>query len=430
VSLITKDAFSKNVLILFVGTVIAQAIPIIISPVLTRLFTPEDFGLFALFFGISQIISVFVAGRYEMAIILPEKDEDAVNIVALSLAITLLVSIICLVAVLLVRFFIPVQSGNPGIINYLLLMPITVLAIGVTTIFNFWLNRKEHYKSISGGKIARSVFSSFFSIGFGLTVLRAGGLIIADTIGQIASGTFVFLKSLKYDKEKIAQISKQKMLIQAKRYKKFPKFNLLSGLLEKGSGQIPVILLTSFFGPAITGFFSLSQRLIAAPEILISGSIGNVFRQQANIEYLQNGNCYDSFMKLFKLLLIIAVIPFILLFFLAPFLFSFIFGPEWRVAGEYTQIMTVMFFLSFVVSPLSNMFIIAEKQIIDLLIQIILFIFVSVSIIVGYNIFNHPKVAILLYSITYCVKYCIELYLSFLFSKGKRNASKNLLKAE
>jgi O-antigen/teichoic acid export membrane protein len=135
-------------------------------------------------------------------------------------------------------------------------------------------------------------------------------------------------------------------------------------------------------------------------------------------------------MKLFKLLLIIAVIPFILLFFLAPFLFSFIFGPEWRVAGEYTQIMTVMFFLSFVVSPLSNMFIIAEKQKIDLFIQIILFIFVSVSIIVGYNIFKHPKVAILLYSITYCVKYCIELYLSFLFSKGKKNASQNLLKVE
>ena len=420
---IFKDAFSKNVLILFAGTTIAQAIPLAVSPVLTRLFTPEDFGLFALYFGISQIISVFMAGRYEMAIILPEKDEDAVNIVALSLAITLLISLLCLIIVLLLRFFIPTQLTNPNIVNYLLLMPITILALGVSSVFNFWLNRKEHYKSISGGKISRSIFSSFFSIGFGLTVLKTGGLIIADTIGQLVSGIFVFLKSLKYDKKLISQVSKQNMLMQAKRYKQFPKFNLLSGLLEKGSGQVPVIFLTSFFGPAITGFFSLSQRLIAAPEILISVSIGNVFRQKANVEYAEKGNCVDIFMTLFKLLLKIGIVPFTLLFVLAPFLFSFIFGPDWRVAGEYAQIMTVMFFLSFVVSPLSNMFFIAEKQRIDLIIQIFLFSFVCISFVAGYKIFNHPKIAILLYSVTYSIKYCIEFYLSFQFSKGNRSIS-------
>lgn len=413
-----KDKFSKNVLVLFVGTVIAQAIPLAISPVLTRLFTPEDFGLFALYFGISQIISVFMAGRYEMAIILPEKDEDAVNIVALSVAITFIVSLLCFIIILLFKFFIPVHLTNPNILKYLLLMPITILALGFSSIFSFWLNRKEHYKSISGGKIARSVFSSFFSIGFGLTVFKTGGLIIADTIGQVVSGLYVFFKSLRYDKKIISQISKHKMLIQARRYEQFPKFNLLSGFLEKGSGHIPVILLTSFFGSTITGFFSLSQRLIAAPEILISVSIGNVFRQQANIEYIEKGNCVDIFMKLFRLLLKIAIVPFILLFLFAPFLFSFIFGPDWRVAGEYTQIMTIMFFLKFIISPLSNMFFIAEKQRIDLIIQIILFSFVFLSFFAGYKIFDHPRIAILLYTITYSIKYCIEFYLSFKFSKG------------
>jgi O-antigen/teichoic acid export membrane protein len=418
-----KGSFSKNVIVLMTGTIIAQAIPLAVSPVLTRLFTPGDFGLFALYFGISQIISVFMTARYEMAIILPEKDEDAVNIVALSIAITILVSLLCLIIILLLRFFIPVQLTNPNILNYMLLMPITILGLGFSTIFSFWLNRKEHYKSISGGKIVRSIFASFFSVGFGLTVLKTGGLIIADTIGQIVSGIYLFLKSLKYDIKLISQVSKQNMLIQAKRYKQFPKYNLLSGFLEKGSGQIPVILLTSFFGSAITGFFSLSQRLIAAPEILISVSIGNVFRQQANIEYLEKGNCVDIFMTLFKLLLKIAIIPFALLFVLAPFLFSFIFGPDWRIAGEYTQIMTIMFFLRFIVSPLSNMFFIAEKQNIDLIIQIILFSFVCLSFFAGYKIFSNPKPAILFYTITYSIKYCIEFYLSYEFSKGLKSTS-------
>ena len=405
------------------GTIVAQAIPLAISPVLTRLFSPENFGLFALYFSISQIISVFISGRYEMTIILPEKDEDAVNLVALSLAITILVSIICLIAALLLRYFLPIQLSHLTIASYLLLMPITVIAIGTSSIFNFWLNRKEHYKSISEGKIARSLFSSFFSIGFGLTVLKAGGLIIADTIGQMASGIYLFVKSFKYDKEKILHISRQNMIIQAKRYKQFPRFNLLSGFLEKGSGHIPVIFLTSFFGSAVTGFFSLAQRLIAAPEIIIAVSIGNVFRQQANVEYIQKGNCTDIFLKMLRLLLVIAIVPFTLLFVLAPFLFSFIFGPEWKVAGEYTQIMTVMFFLSFVVSPLSSMFLIAEKQRIDLIIQIFLFSFVCISFVAGYKIFNHPKIAILLFSITYCLKYCTEFYLSFQYSKGRREVS-------
>jgi O-antigen/teichoic acid export membrane protein len=297
-------------------------------------------------------------------------------------------------------------------------VPVTVFAIGLYTIFNFWLNRKGYYKNISTGKITRSAFSSFFSVGFGLTLLKTGGLIIADTIGQLTAGFFVLIKSLKYDREKISSISKQGMIKQAKRYVHFPKFNIISGLFEKASGQLPVILLSSFFGTAISGLFSLSQRIIAAPGSLIGASVGDVFRQQASVEFQKAGNCRETFLNLLKFLILIAIIPFSILIVFAPLLFSFIFGPEWRVAGEYAQIMILMFFLSFIVSPLSNMFIIAEKQKIDLVIQIFLFSFVSVSFIVGYNIFKHPKAAILFYSITYCIKYCIELYMSFQFSKG------------
>jgi O-antigen/teichoic acid export membrane protein len=123
------------------------------------------------------------------------------------------------------------------------------------------------------------------------------------------------------------------------------------------------------------------------------------------------------------LLVLLAIIPFLVVFIFSPFLFSFIFGAEWRIAGEYAQIMTVMFFLSFIVSPLSNMFIIAEKQKIDLIIQILLFGFVTLSFIVGYKIFSNPKVTIMIYSIIYSIKYCFELYLSYKFSKGVKISS-------
>jgi O-antigen/teichoic acid export membrane protein len=353
-----------------------------------------------------------------MAIILPEKDEEAINIVAISMIITLFVSLLSLIIIIPFRHTFALLLNSPQLEHYLLLVPVTVFAIGIYTIFNLWLNRKGFYKDISAGKISRSAFSSIFSLGFGMTLLKSGGLIIADTIGQLVSGIFVMIKALKYDRDKMSKISLVEMKKQAVRYVHFPKFNIVSGFFEKASGQAPVILLSSFFGPAVSGLFSLSQRIIAAPGSLIGSSVGDVFRQQASIEYKKNGNCTKTFLSLLKFLVLIAVIPFAILIVFAPFLFSFIFGPEWRIAGEYAQIMTIMFFLSFVVSPLSNMFIIAEKQKIDLIIQILLFSFVSVSFVVGYNIFRHPKAAILLYSVTYCIKYCIELYLSFQFSKG------------
>jgi O-antigen/teichoic acid export membrane protein len=416
---IFSDKFSRSVLTLLIGTIVAQAIPLAVSPVLARLFTPEAFGLFALYFGISQIISVFITGRYEMAIILPEKDEEAINIVAISMIITLFISLFSLIVILPLRHVFSLLLNSPQLEDYLLLVPVTVFAIGIYTIFNLWLNRKGYYKDISAGKITRSAFSSIFSLGFGMTLLKSGGLIIADTIGQLISGLFVMIKSAKYDRKLIKKISLVEMKKQALRYVHFPKFNIVSGFFEKASGQLPVILLSSFFGPAVSGLFSLSQRIIAAPGSLIGASVGDVFRQQASIEFQKNGNCSGTFVSLLKFLVLIAVIPFAILIVFAPFLFSFVFGPEWRIAGEYAQIMTVMFFLSFVVSPLSNMFIIAEKQKIDLIIQILLFSFVSVSFVVGYNLFRHPKAAILLYSVTYCVKYCIELFLSFQFSKGR-----------
>jgi O-antigen/teichoic acid export membrane protein len=124
------------------GTIIAQAIPIAFSPVLTRIFSPENFGLFAVYFSISQLLSVFITGRYEYAIILPEKDEDAINVVALCLSITIIVSLLSLLIFIPFRFVIADLLNMHEIGNYLVLMPLTVFAIGVYTTINIWFNRK------------------------------------------------------------------------------------------------------------------------------------------------------------------------------------------------------------------------------------------------------------------------------------------------
>ena len=121
----TSGSFARNVLTLMTGTTIAQAIPIAISPILTRIYTPEDFGVFALYMSIASIIAVLATGRYELAIMLPKKDEDAVNIVALSIIIAFFVSLISFLIVFIFNTQITNLLGNPEISNWLYFIPIT-----------------------------------------------------------------------------------------------------------------------------------------------------------------------------------------------------------------------------------------------------------------------------------------------------------------
>ncbi|MEI6766180.1 MAG: oligosaccharide flippase family protein [Bacteroidota bacterium] len=417
---IWNDKFSRNVLTLMTGTVISQAIPIAISPILTRIYTPEDFGLFALFFSVTSILSIVISARYEMTIILPEDDKDAVNILFLSLVITTAVSIVTLILVLLFSDVFALWLHEPKIAGWLIFIPLSVFMIGIYQALSYWLNRKSRYTALSGTRITRSVGASLASLGLGFTSLKPGGLILGDTIGQSITSGYVAWDFWRNDRHLVHSITRANTLRLAKRYQHFPKFNMFSGLLEKGSGQVPMLLITSFWGLAVSGLFSLSMRVISVPGSVIARAIGDVFRQQANEEFLEKGNCRRSFRKMTILLSGLGIVPFSALFIFATPIFKFAFGSEWAVAGDYARIMTIMFFLQFIVSPLSNMFLIAEKQKIDLMIQAILFTFVCAAFLAGYNIFHNPVIAVILFTAVYSIKYCVEFYLSYRFSFGKK----------
>jgi O-antigen/teichoic acid export membrane protein len=413
---------SKDLLVLMTGTFIAQLIPFLIAPILTRLYEPEDFGTFGLYFSISMIISVFITGRYEMAIMLPKTHKEAANLVGLSFLITIIISLLIFILVLLFKHPFAVIFKTPDIENWLFVLPFTMFAIGTYQALNYWNNRKEKYARLAYSRVARSVGTSAWSIGFGLALVKKGGLILGDFIGQLFSVLFLFFRTRKEDSIYAKEISKAEMLQQAKRYSQFPKFNVASGLFEKLSGQLPVLFLAHWFGDAITGFFSFSQRIISAPSAIIARAFGDIFRQKATVEFQLNGNCTKLFGKTAIQLFILSIIPFIIFYFLAPDIFAFIFGAKWRIAGEYAQIMTPMFFLQFVVSPVSSMFLVAEKQKIDLYIQFVLVIGVIGSFLYGYNVYKDPEKCLIFFTFVYCIKYIIELYLSYQFSKGKRIA--------
>ena len=160
-------------------------------------------------------------------------------------------------------------------------------------------------------------------------------------------------------------------------------------------------------------------KVLMIPINLLSNTISDVFKQKATKDYNRLGNCMDIFISTFKKLILIGIIPFSLLGVFAPDIFSFIFGEKWKIAGEFAQIMTPMLFLKFVINPLSYTFYIAQKQHLDLIGQVVLFLFVSISIFIGLE-FNNAEILLISFSISYSIMYILYLSFSYKYSKGNK----------
>lgn len=413
-----KGSFSRNVATIMTGTTIAQAIAFFVSPILTRIYSPTDFGIFALFNSSIAIVTVFMGLKYENAIILPEKDSDAINLVALSVLIAMIVSSLVFIAVLFFGeklFFLMGGQTNKSMLFY---YPTAILFIGVYIPFYNWLNRLGRYKTMAYRGVIQVVITNSLNLYFGIAGYYHTGLIISFIIGQAA-----VLLILSYDvytttKGKLHFINLNSIRFLSKRYSKFPIFDLPSSVVSLFSSQAPVFFFSKYFGSSIVGFYSHSNKVLGVPSNLFSASILCVFKQRAAKDFNELGNCRKIFVKTFRHLFCLSIIPFIILIVFSPFLFEFIFSEQWRVAGEFASILSIMFFIRFITSPLTYMFYIAEKQNYDLLGQLLFLISTLISVFLGVH-YQSVKTSIIVMTIGHSTLYLLYLYFSFRFAAGK-----------
>jgi len=398
------------------GTTAAQAIPILISPILTRLYKPEEFGSFALYMAIASVLSVVVSGRYELAVILPENDEEAINVVALSIILSFIISGTIFIAILLFRKIMPRMVGNEEAVSMIYFIPLTILLTGIFNTFYYWSTRKLQYKRLVISKVSQTASTGLVNIAMGLKRFGSSGLIFGYIFGQFITTGFLGSQMWKTERKAVQFISKNNIVKQLYRYKKFPLYSIPADFINVMSNQLPIYILNLYFGGVIVGFYALTQRVLAAPISLISASVLDVFRQRASSDYAIHGNCRSIFLKTLAGLTAISVLPFGAFFFTAPTLFSWIFGENWLVAGEYARIMSVMFFFRFISSPLSFVIYIAEKQQYDLIWQFTLLVSTAASMYAGVY-YNDVKVSLICFSWAYSILYVVYLGISYRFSK-------------
>ena len=399
-----QSEYSKNVLTLMTGSTLSQAIPIAISPILTRIYTPEDFGLYAVYIAIITILGTIVSGRYELAIMLPKKDEDAINIFALGLVITICLTVLTTILVITFNDYIVNLSNNQKMKYWLYIVPVSVFLMGCYNLLIYFNNRLKNFNKISNMFIFKASASAVVQLSLGCIKTGATGLISGQIFSQLMADIHLSIIIFR-NKILLSKINKPKMIEMAKRYRDFPKYSVLAILANKLSYQLTNIIVSAIYSITTLGYYAHVQRVLGLPSSLIGTSIGRVFIHEASKEKQNTGKAIQTFKSTMRKLILIGLPIFAFLFMIVEDLFAFVFGEPWRIAGEYAQIVIPFFFVQFIISSISSTETIMEKQNLDLLFNIAILagsmIVIVVSSSFGFKIFliNWAIVISLLYVI-------------------------------
>lgn len=414
-----KGEFAKNALTLTIGTGIAQVFPMLFYPILGRIYTPAEFGLLATLTSIISILVVLSTGKYESTILIADSKKDAANIVGLVLLLSFSILIISFVALQLLQSQFAEWFNEPNLKKWLFICPIGAYAIIILNCYNEWCVRNKYFVSLSWNKIINSAAITINKVLFGFVNFISSGLIVGDITGRIISAVVVVIRALRKDKTDLFDISSSQMVLLAKRFVEFPKFILPAELINVIGFSLPVFIIGIYFNSIEVGYYSMTMNVLFVPISVISVAIRDTFRQRANEEYIKTGSCDKIFVRLFRILTFWGVIASVILFFALPTIFAIVLGEQWRIAGEYSQILLPMITINFVSTSLWGVLIIVEKTKMALYLEIYYTITTLISLLVGCIIFQDVKICLLCFTIGRGSAYLLNIFLSYKYSKGK-----------
>lgn len=395
-----KTSFRGDVLKLVSGTTIAQLLGILAAPILTRLYAPDAFGVLAVFISITSVLGVIACLRYELSIMLPEKDEDAANLLGVSLGSAILIALLIVPAIWLGKAFIVRWLNAPNVAQYLWLVPVMVLLQGVFLALNYWNSRTRHFGRLSVARVTRSVMTTCTMTGSGFVGHATGGAMIGGTVvGQAVATTVLGGQIWRDDGRFFSRAIRLSSVFSGmRRHREFPLYGTWSAFLNCASWQLPTFLLSAFFASTVVGFYALGFRILQLPMSLVGGAIGQVFFQRASLAK-NNGTLPAMTEVTLHNLLKVGLFPALLLMVIGSDLFSLVFGEPWAEAGLYAQILAPWTLFLFIQSPISCLFAILEKQRSLLLCDVLTSVFRALSLILG-GMLGSSVLALALFSAT------------------------------
>jgi lipopolysaccharide exporter len=395
--------FIVNVLKLVSGSVTAQILGILLVPLITRIYSPDDLGIFQIFLSISGILVIFSTFSYQFAIMLPKTEEDSANVAFLGAILVTLVSLLTALIVLLLPKDVEHLLNAPGISKYLLYIPAITFFNGIFFVQNYWLSRKVRFGVIAGSRIVNTISTKAFQLVIPIWNVSPLGLIAGYVAGYGCADLFM-LKGVKNDLKVFSKVSLKRIKEMAIEYKSFPLYSSWSTLANTISPQVPTFLLAYYYSTSVVGYFSLANQVVNMPMGLLGTAIQQVFFQK--ISEVKNGNEPGDVKvivrEVYKKLILIGVFPMILLLILGEEIFTFAFGKSWYISGVYVKILVPWIFLVFLSSPISTLYSVYDKQGVWFTFSMVLLISRVVALVIGgtYGAPGDPMFALGLFSFT------------------------------
>ncbi len=409
--LFARGGFVANVFTLASGTTAALAVTVLAAPVLTRLYGPEEFAVLALFGAAVSVLGVGASGRYDFAIMLAKRDEEAANVAGLALVLSLLTTGAVLAAVLVFGDAVLAHLGVSGDGGWMWFLPAGVLIMAWTSISMRWQSRKKRFGTVALADASGAVCAASTQVGAGLLAesprgafLICGGLAglfvrVAIMSWRLFADLFRFRRSVSADG----------MTRVAGRYWRFPALSVAMGMLGHLTGKLPVLLLAIYFDPMAVGLYALSARVLRMPMGVLGRAVGEVFFQRILVLHKDKARSRALYGAVVLRLLLLSVIPMAILFVWAEDLFAIAFGREWIQSGRYARLMIPLIIAEFTILPVFKLSQALEKQAVALVWLIVYLVLCVASFWLG-RILGSPDVAILCYSGT-----SAGMYLTYFF---------------
>ena len=328
------------------GTAAAQVIGFALSPVISRLFSPSDFGIFGSFNSVSAIIAAAATLEYTEAIILQKKEEDAINLLIVSCSCTFVVGLLCLSICSLAPAFVNGLMKTEGYWALALLVASTLIT-GLNSSFQVWCVRAKAFKHTSASQVIRSLSGNGMLLGFGYFKIGAVGLIVGSVMADVLASLNLVRVLLPSLLALWRRIRWDRMKQLAKEYSDFPMYAATQNVITTSSQGLPVLLLGHFYGLSVVGAYAFGVSMLSTPMGFVLRSVRDVLLQRATETHQSGHSLMPLYLKTTAGLFALGLLPSLVLLIWAPEIFSLIFGSRWQTAGEFAQSLIVWLFIGF-----------------------------------------------------------------------------------
>ena len=365
-----KSAFARGVGVLVGGTAFAQAIAVLALPLLTRLYTPDDFSVLAVYAALLGIISVVACLRLEIAIPMPEDEGTAINLMLLGLIFSPATAVLVGLILLFFSAEIAALLKQPGLRSLFWMLPLGIWFSGVYAAVQYWSTRQKRFTMIAQTRMAQAVGSTGMQLGFGLLgKFGPFGLLLGQMM-TAGIGIFQLGRLAWRDVTRSGATQKHENLWRTlRRYDRFPKYSTFEAFANAAAMQLPVVIIgAAAIGPE-AGFLLLAMKAAGIPMGLIGGAIAQVYLSRASDEW-RAGRLPQFTTQIIVRLTALGVGPLVAIGIVAPSVMPLVFGTEWARAGVMISWMTPWFIMQFLASPVSMSLHVTDNQPLALLNQL------------------------------------------------------------